>query len=262
MVTKASRNAAYLVMLSLTAILVYGLFRKIPVPEPIVKDLRTIQGHDAAFGYRLGKTSEFARFDHRLIQLSTYEKALLPSASHFDFPMGAANGSFAYNAQKFGDDNPARGGKHTGDDLNGIGGMNSDYGDAVYNVADGMVLYTGIPSAGWGKTVIIAHRMPDGKILQSMYAHLKEIRCVTGQTIARGQFIGSVGTADGQYLAHLHFEMRASTGIDLGAGYASDMMNRIDPTATILAYRKREESVIVPSSLPAALIPKSSEEKN
>src|SRR5712671_1454151 len=57
----------------------------------------------------------------------------IPTATHFDFPLGNENGAMAYNAQHFTDI------KHLGDDLNGIGGENSDLGDPIYAVADGRV---------------------------------------------------------------------------------------------------------------------------
>jgi len=40
----------------------------------------------------------------------------IPTAAHFDFPLGNENGAMAYNAQHFTEN------KHLGDDLNGIGG--------------------------------------------------------------------------------------------------------------------------------------------
>src|ERR1700676_103618 len=63
--------------------------------------------------------------------------ASLPTAARFDFPLGSENGAMSYNAQPFTQNH------HLGDDLNGIGGENSDLGDPVHAVADGRVLLAG-----------------------------------------------------------------------------------------------------------------------
>jgi murein DD-endopeptidase MepM/ murein hydrolase activator NlpD len=159
--------------------------------------------------------------DHRFHFLSAWQSAAIPTALRFDPPMGTEHGGLVYNAQKFWDMNEKRGGHHTGDDLNGIGGMNTDLGDPVFSVADGLVIYAGEPSPGWGKLVVVAHRTPDGRTLHSMYAHLHRINVSIGALVSRGGKIGTVGTANGYYPAHLHFEMRASDGVDIGAGYAT-----------------------------------------
>lgn len=187
--------------------------------------------------------------DHRFQFLSAWERARIPAAAEFDPPMGTERGGLVYNAQKFWDMNEKRGGHHTGDDLNGIGGMNTDLGDPVYATADGLVLYTGEPSPGWGNVIVVAHRMPDGSVMQSMYAHLDRIGVKLGSLVSRGQKIGSVGTANGYYPAHLHFEMRASDQVDIGGGYASDPLNHLDPMATVMANHHAAPDQVGPSPL-------------
>ncbi|MFM9984043.1 MAG: hypothetical protein ACKVOK_02335, partial [Flavobacteriales bacterium] len=54
-------------------------------------------------------------------------------AAGFDFPIGKPNAKGYYNAQGFGKND------HLGDDWNGIGGGNTDMGDPVYAVSDGLV---------------------------------------------------------------------------------------------------------------------------
>ncbi|MEM6911831.1 MAG: M23 family metallopeptidase [Verrucomicrobiota bacterium] len=152
---------------------------------------------------------------------SPWERMSLPEARVFEFPLGARQGGLAYNAQPFLDWNGSRGGYHLGDDWNGIGGGNTDAGDPVRSIAAGRVLYTGTPSAGWGKVVVVGHRLATGELWTSFYAHLESVAVSVGSFLVRGQRLGSIGTADGLYLAHLHFELRRGAERLHGAGYAS-----------------------------------------
>lgn len=191
--------------------------------------------------------------DHRFDFPSAWQSAEIPLAVRFDPPLGTEHGGLVYNAQKFWEMNNTRGGHHTGDDLNGIGGMNTDLGDPVFSTADGLVLYAGESSPGWGKIIVIAHKTRDGKILHSMYAHLNRIDVARGALVARGGKVGTVGTANGYYPAHLHFEIRASDGVDIGAGYAANPLNRLDPMGTISALRNAKDDELSPSPLARAL---------
>ena len=193
------------------------------------------------------------KIDHRFDLPDVWQMARIPLATRFDPPMGTENGGLVYNAQKFWEMNTTRGGHHTGDDLNGIGGMNTDLGDPVFCTADGLVLYAGEPSPGWGKIVVVAHKTRDQGILHSMYAHLNRIDVAPGALVARGGKIGTVGTANGYYPAHLHFEIRASDGVDVGAGYAANPLNHLDPAAVVKSLRNAATDDLTPS--PLRLIP-------
>lgn len=174
-----------------------------------------------------------------LILLSSEQVLKVPVADGFQSPLGMANGAFTYDAQPFGTPNPQRGGNHTGADLNGIGGNNTDEGDPVYAAARGLVIYSGVPHESWGNVVVLAHRLPgDYRIIQTLYAHLGQRLVKTGQLIARGTPIGTVGTAGGRYLAHLHFEAIASRAVEAGQrAYCKDgVMNRLDPDELISHY--------------------------
>lgn len=187
--------------------------------------------------------------DHRFHFLSAWQTAGIPRALRFDPPLGSNHGGLVYNAQKFWEMNDKRGGHHTGDDLNGIGGMNTDLGDPVLCTADGRVVYAGESSPGWGKLVVIAHTATDGRPLHSMYAHLHRIDVAPGALVPRGGKVGAVGTANGYYPAHLHFEMRTSDGVDIGAGYAMFPLNRLDPAATIAGLRNAGADELSPAPL-------------
>lgn len=160
-----------------------------------------------------------------------------PQTGRWSAPMGAGGGAFTYNAQKFLEDNPARGGLHLGDDLNGIGWENTDLGDPVFAAADGLVVYAGFPAKGWGGVVSLLHR-DSGGWKQSFYGHLDESRLawVAGQRVARGQLIGWLGEAEGSTFAHLHLEIRRGVFVMPGPGYApaaSAPRDRLDPSALL-----------------------------
>src|ERR1044071_7120258 len=75
---------------------------------------------------------------------SSFELASLPVATRFDFPLGSEHGALTYNAQRFTEN------RHLGDDLNGIGGENSDLGDPIYAVSclQLMIARDGGPAGG------------------------------------------------------------------------------------------------------------------
>jgi Peptidase family M23 len=165
---------------------------------------------------------------------SPLELASIPTAAHFDFPLGNENGAMAYNAQHFTEN------RHLGDDLNGIGGENSDLGDPIYAIADGRVLLARDGGPGWGNIVILLHAyLEDGerKYVQSYYGHVQDMLVHPGETVKRGQEIATVGTANGRYFAHLHFEMREFITPFIGAGYRENTSGWIDGTKFIEAHR-------------------------
>lgn len=188
--------------------------------------------------------------DPRLIVLTPDVLAKAPLADLFTSPLGGEWGAFAYDAQPFRTLNAQRGGLHRGQDLNGIGGMDTDRGDPVYASGRGRVVYCGEPSPDWGNVVVLLHRMPDGRFLQSLYAHLEDVGVRYGELVARGQRIGRVGTAGGRYPAHLHYEMMYSIANEAGLkGYGQDAANRIDP-ASLQNATLPSEQALIPDPLP------------
>ncbi len=151
------------------------------------------------------------------------ELAAVPRASRFVAPMGSEHGAMTYNAQPF------LLNRHLGDDLNGIGGQNSDLGDPVYAAGNGRVLYAGDAKNDWGNVVILGHRLDDGRLVQSFYGHLDSITVGVGGDVARGEEIGKVGNVGGRYLAHLHFEIRESTVVAPAQGYWPTPLDRVSP---------------------------------
>lgn len=174
-----------------------------------------------------------------LILLTPEQMVRVPFIDGFQSPLGLASGAFSYNAQGFGVPNEQLGGNHTGQDLNGIGGENSDLGDTVYAAARGLVIFSGDGGPGWGNVVIVAHRIPgDVRNIQTLYAHLDTCGVKVGRLVGRGEPLGTVGTANGQYKAHLHFEAVASCAVEAGQrGYVKNgVMNRLDPDELMAHY--------------------------
>jgi murein DD-endopeptidase MepM/ murein hydrolase activator NlpD len=153
----------------------------------------------------------------------------------FDFPVGKPDAKGYYNAQKFGKNN------HLGDDWNGTGGGNTDYGDPVYSVSNGTVTEAVQFYGGWGKVIRVAHEWNEsGKLkeVESLYAHMDTMLVKVGDQVNKGQLIGKIGNAEGIYYAHLHLEIRDGIGYGLGGGYSADTRGYLDPTAFIKAHRK------------------------
>ena len=126
----------------------------------------------------LAGTDASPKFDPAFHLPSPFELASLPTATRFDFPLGSENGAFAYNAQPFTEN------RHLGDDLNGIGGENSDFGDPVFAVADGRVLLAREGGPGWGNVIIILHAYEENgvrKYVQSYYAHVETMLVEAGR---------------------------------------------------------------------------------
>ena len=157
-----------------------------------------------------------------------------PIAGDFDFPVGKPEGKGYYNAQPFGRN------LHLGDDWNGLGGGNTDLGDSVFAVANGVVLFAEDLGGGWGKVLRIGHRMPpehEHPFIESLYAHLFLFEVKKSDTVRKGDYIGQIGNADGAYWAHLHLEIRDSLNLPLGGGYGQDTRGYLDPTAFIKENR-------------------------
>jgi murein DD-endopeptidase MepM/ murein hydrolase activator NlpD len=193
----------------------------------------------AGLFFRLGpELRRPARIDPAFQLAPAIFLASLPTAGRFDFPIGSENGALAYNAQPFTQN------RHLGDDLNGIGGENSDLGDPVYAIADGRVLHAGEAGPGWGNIIILLHAYEENgtrKFVQSYYAHVDTILVESRQDIRRGEQIATIGTANGKYWAHLHFEMREFTTPFIGPGYRDDTRGWIDPSAFIASHRGAPE---------------------
>jgi murein DD-endopeptidase MepM/ murein hydrolase activator NlpD len=152
-------------------------------------------------------------------------------ADGFDFPVGKIDTNGYYNAQKYGLN------FHLGEDWNSIEGGNTDLGDPIYSIANGYVNFAKDIGGGWGKVVRICHKTKDNKIVESLYAHCDSILVKEGDLISKGQQIATIGTANGYYIAHLHFEIRNDVNLPIGSGYSSFTKGYLNPTKFINSNR-------------------------
>jgi len=153
------------------------------------------------------------------------------SSDGFDFPIGKPNARGYYNAQKFQENN------HLGDDWNGVGGGNSDLGDAIYTIGNGYISEVKDYEGGWGKVVRVVHLHND-KLYESLYAHCDTILVTQDRFIKKGEQIATIGNCNGTYYAHLHLEIRDDVGLSIGPGYSDVTTGYLDPTAFINKNRQ------------------------
>jgi len=189
-----------------------------------------------------------------LISCSTERAQTLPANQPVGPPRKIAN-SFAYpvggpeyvtqakdtkdqwfNAQDFGVNN------HLGEDWNKNSGGNTDCGEPVYAIANGVITYAADAGPGWGNVIIVTHTLPDGKKVQSLYGHLQEILKTSGEVKKREQ-IGKIGNANGRYLCHLHLELREDhcpSWDSVFVGYSPVAYGWADPSDFIDKWQKHE----------------------
>lgn len=161
--------------------------------------------------------------------------AFIKLADGFDFPVGKPDGKGYYKARGF----RSRG--HLGEDWDGLGGGDTDLGDPIYCIGDGIVVFARDCKMGWGNVLIVRHMYRDGdavRNIDSFYGHLQKILVRRGQAVKRGQQIAAMGNAHGLYDAHLHLEIRRNIEIGMSrAAFARNFDNYYDPSQFIAAHR-------------------------
>ncbi|MGB9663173.1 MAG: M23 family metallopeptidase, partial [Moorellaceae bacterium] len=99
---------------------------------------------------------------------------------------GPISSPFGYRGREF----------HSGMDIS------ASYGTPVAAAESGVVIGAGY-EGGYGRLITIDH----GGGLVTRYAHLSAYNVRVGQTVARGEVIGYVGTSGRTTGPHLHFEV-------------------------------------------------------
>jgi murein DD-endopeptidase MepM/ murein hydrolase activator NlpD len=156
-------------------------------------------------------------------------------ADGFDFPVGKPDAQGYYKARGF----RSRG--HLGEDWDGTKGGDTDLGDPIYSIGDGVVVFARDCHMGWGNVIIVRHTYREGgsvKNIDALYGHLQSMLVHRGQAVGRGQKIATMGNAHGIYDAHLHLEIRKNIEIGMSrAAFARDFSNYYDPSSFIIAHR-------------------------
>ncbi len=157
-------------------------------------------------------------------------------ADGFDLPVGKPDAEGYYRSRGF------RANYHMGEDWNGMAGGNKDLGAPVYATAHGLVVLARDMRMGWGNLVIIRHAFVEGgqmRTVDSVYAHLDRVMVRENQQVTRGQQVGTIGTAHGKYVAHLHFEIRKNLAIGFNQrAFPKDLQSYYVPNAFIAQHRK------------------------
>jgi murein DD-endopeptidase MepM/ murein hydrolase activator NlpD len=163
------------------------------------------------------------------------ETASTRLADGFDFPVGKPEAEGYYKARGF------RSGGHMGEDWDGVRGGDTDFNDPIYCIGDGIVVFARDVHLGWGNVVIVRHAYRESgtvKHIDSLYGHLNSILVRRGQRVARGQQVGTMGTAHGQYDAHLHLEIRKNLEIGMSKSkFQKNLSNYYDPSQFIASHR-------------------------
>src|SRR6202030_2561076 len=108
------------------------------------------------------------------------QSAFIRLADGFDFPVGKPDAKGYYKARGF------RVNGHVGEDWDGVGGGDTDLGDPIYCVGDGIVVFARDVHLGWGNVVIVRHAYREGgtvKYIDSLYGHLQKMLVSRGQRV-------------------------------------------------------------------------------
>jgi murein DD-endopeptidase MepM/ murein hydrolase activator NlpD len=154
---------------------------------------------------------------------------------------------------------PTRAAYHTGADLNLP--EDRDAHAPVFAIANGVVTYARLGGGTWGKLVVIVHTLPSGQLVFSRYAHLESIGVRSGQPVQRGDEIGRIGNAEGQFPYHLHFDISLTSMLGgnpedwPGTDEARLKRDYVDPLAFIRRNRPVDNPTPpIPAITPADMI--------
>lgn len=129
-----------------------------------------------------------------------------PVAEAFALPFGKGTGEGYHVFRKAFDELP-------GETWDGVGGGDTDLGNPVSTIGDGLVIFSGDSESKWGNMVIVRHAYRDERgeivLIDSIYAYLFEVFVRTGDEVSLGDPIGAIGRAKKEgNTALLYFAIR------------------------------------------------------
>lgn len=134
------------------------------------------------------------------VQKASVKRPKIPSK----VPKRSGNGKFMQpvDGKVLSSYGPKKGGLHN-DGVN----IKAPRGAPVRAAENGVVVYTGSELEGYGNLVLVRH---EGRWM-SAYAHLDKTLIKRGDTVRRGQSLGTVGSSGQVSSPQLHFELRRGT---------------------------------------------------
>lgn len=241
--------------LMVLAIFVLGaiFFSDVP-PLEHIHSMRTWQEADAPVGYPVEVSADnpdgrVPVFEGDFLLLDAFARFRIPPAQRFDSPLGAESGSFTEVRETFLAPRDEDGLRHLGETLAFLGSRDPEASGAVRAIGNGLVVYAADRGQPRGRTVVIGHRLPDGRIVHSLYGGLGSIDVAPGSLVARGQKIGLLGGGDVVGGPPLHFEVYEGPMIDLGEEFGPGPLNRRPPSELWAGLEGDDPSDLVPEPL-------------
>ena len=158
-------------------------------------------------------------------------------AHKISYPVNHGRMDGYYDANPFQNKTTAGGLPHLGTDINSNKMGNNDYGDTVYCIGRGKVIY--LMQMSWadgtpGSIIMILHKTKQGYIV-SLYRHCRKSLVGLGDYVEHLQPISTIGNDGGFYQAHLHFEIRTTMIKNIETGYGNPA-GYVDPIKFIKEF--------------------------
>jgi murein DD-endopeptidase MepM/ murein hydrolase activator NlpD len=115
---------------------------------------------------------------------------------------------YTHLEKTIGADNEPDGGHHIGTDFN-WGYLDEDLGTPLKLIMDGVCVFAQEKSGrSLGTIAIFCHKLPDGSLIYSRYAHLESTTAEIGKNYRAGNFIGKMGKSGWENgFSHLHLDI-------------------------------------------------------